>query len=445
MPNTPPLLVTGNVKSKLVPFRFEKDPSATFDAFRARGRFFEMLDVDRLTRLDRPSLISSLHGTIGRILFTIPGWVFTPESFPSEAELVRRYAAAFRSLLSTLPTSCRVVLFTHAGTVSHAQAWLDEFNMSGRSEIVSAPNAMNFTVWAEDAYCVCRDEADAETYLVEPASFTRSDDALIADRIAPKTDLESTQVQLYFQGGNVLIGDDFWFIGADYPIHSLDLGFIEPAAGESVAQAVARGYGSALDSRRRLIVLGSRVPVPAQVRRPITIQGEPWHEVLHFGNAAGTLQPLFHIDMFVSLAGKVDGERYTVLVGDPQLAADTLGEPLPDGAMVDVFNDIAIGLDELGFSVVRTPLPMAYDDDDSGNTRFWYFATGNNVLAQDNPRKVWIPSYGHGPWAKLAATDALNAQIWRQLGYDVEMLPDFHPFAANLGAAHCIKKYLMRT
>ena len=87
---------------------------------------------------------------------------------------------------------------------------------------------------------------------------------------------------------------------------------------------------------------------------------------------------------------------------------------------------------------------MAYDDDDSEKRRFWYLATGNNVLTQDNPRRVWIPSYGHGPWAKLAATDALNKQIWRQLGYQVEMLPDFHPFAANLGAAHCIKKYLAR-
>jgi hypothetical protein len=303
---------------------------------------------------------------------------------------------------------------------------------------------MRFTVWAEDAYCICRDEADAETYFVEPASFTRADDAFIADRIAPKTDLESTQVQLYFQGGNVLIGDDFWFIGADYPSHSLELGFIEPEEGESVAQAVARGYGAALDRKRRLIVIGSRVPVPAQTARPITVQGDQWHEVLHFGNAKGTLQPLFHIDMFISLAGKTDGQSYTVLVADPQLAADTLGEPLPDGAMADVFDDIAIGMEELGFKVIRTPLPMAYDDDDSEKARYWYFATGNNVLTQDHPRRVWIPSYGHGPWAKLAATDRLNKQIWERLGYQVEMLPDFHPFAANLGAAHCIKKYLAR-
>lgn len=444
MPDTPPLLVTGNVKSKLIPFRFEKEPSATPEAFRARGRFFDMLEDARLQRLEQPSLVSSLHGGIARILFTIPGWVFNPDASPSDAPLIRKYATVFRAMLSALPEGCRVVLFTHTAAVSSARAWLREFNLTSRSEIVSAPNSMNFTVWAEDAYCICRDQADDETYFVEPASFTRAQDAFIADRIAPRTDLESTQVRLYFQGGNVLIGDDFWFIGADYPSRSLDLGFIVPQQGESTAQAVARGYGSSLDHARRLIVVGSRVPVPAQLRRPITLDGEAWHEILHFGNANGTVQPVFHIDMFISLAGRTAGGAYTVLVGDPQLAADTLGEPLPDGAMQDVFDDIALGLQELGFNVVRTPLPMAYDDDDAGRTRYWYFATGNNVLTQDNPRKVWIPSYGHGPWAKLAATDAANRQIWEGLGYEVQMLPDFHPFAANLGAAHCIKKYLGR-
>ncbi len=444
MPDTPPLLVTGHVKSKLVPFRFEKDASATPDAFKARARFFDLLEEARLHRLEQPSLVSTLHGGLGRILFTIPGWVFTPDAFPSQAHLIRKYAAAFRHILATLPAGCRVILFTHTATILSAKAWLQEFALTARSEVIGAPNGMDFTVWAEDAYCVCLDQVDNETYFVEPASFNRAQDAFIADRIAPGTDLEATQVQLYFQGGNVLIGDDFWFIGADYPAHSLELGFIVPEQSESTAQAVARGYGSAMELARKLIVVGSRLPVPAMSKRPITLEGQAWQEVLHFGNANGTLQPLFHIDMFISLAGREGAGPYTVLVGDPQLAADTMNEPLPDGAMQDVFDDIARGLAEVGFNVVRNPLPMAYDDDDSDKLRYWYFATGNNVLTQDNPKKVWIPTYGHGPWSKLAATDAANQSIWQGLGYEVEMLPDFHPFAANLGAAHCIKKYLGR-
>ena len=443
MADTPPLLVSGSVKSKLVPFRFEKDPSATPEAFKARAQFFDMLEQTRRRRLDEPSLISSIHGGLGRILFTIPSWVFFPGESPGEAELIRKYAAAYRGILGSLPSSCRILLFTHLNAVQAARSWLTELNLTTRTEIVTAPNNMRFTVWAEDAYCICRD-SDNETFFVEPASFTRAEDAYIADRIAPRTDLESTQVQLYFQGGNVLIGDDFWFIGADYPTNSLNLGFIVPQPGETTAQAVTRAYGSLMDRQRRLIVVGSRVPVPSTVRRRFTLNGEVWQEVLYFGNARGTVQPLFHIDMFISLAGRDAGGNYTILVGSPEAAADLLGEPLAEGAMQDVFDDIANGLQALGFNVLRNPLPIAYDDDDAQRVRYWYFATGNNVLVQDNPKRVWIPTYGHGPWAKLAATDAENKRIWESLGYTVQMLPDFHPFAANLGAAHCIKKYLAR-
>lgn len=156
-------------------------------------------------------------------------------------------------------------------------------------------------------------------------------------------------------------------------------------------------------------------------------------------------RPLFHIDMFISLVGKNANGQYTVLVADPQLAADILNEPLPEGAMQEVFNDIAAQLTILGFNVIRNPIPMAYDDDDSEKTRYWYFATSNNVILQDTPKVVWIPTYGHGVWSSLAATDARNKEIWENLGYEVRQLADFHPFAANLGAAHCIKKYLART
>jgi hypothetical protein len=57
---------------------------------------------------------------------------------------------------------------------------------------------------------------------------------------------------------------------------------------------------------------------------------------------------------------------------------------------------------------------------------------------------VWLPTYGHGPWADLRAVDDQNKQIWRRLRFTVKELADFHPFAQNLGAVHCIKKYLDR-
>ena len=77
--------------------------------------------------------------------------------------------------------------------------------------------------------------------------------------------------------------------------------------------------------------------------------------------------------------------------------------------------------------------------------RSWYFATSNNALVHA-PRRA-----ADGLAADLrrtarrstcAATDERNAEIWEGLGFDVDALGDFHPFAINLGAVHCIKKYL---
>ena len=148
--------------------------------------------------------------------------------------------------------------------------------------------------------------------------------------------------------------------------------------------------------------------------------------------------------MFISLVGRDASGTYTVLVGDPRLAANILGTPLPDGAMQDVFDDIAEQLSLLDFNVIRNPLPLVYDDDDVARVRYWYFATSNNVIVQDSPKTVWLPTYGHGVWSSLSATDQRNKEIWEDLGYQVNLLADFHPFAANLGAAHCISKYIAR-
>jgi hypothetical protein len=94
---------------------------------------------------------------------------------------------------------------------------------------------------------------------------------------------------------------------------------------------------------------------------------------------------------------------------------------------------------------MRNPLPLVYMDDPAARERVWYFATANNALVQNGTTKdVWLPTYGYGNWAALEKTDAANEAVWNGLGFTVHKLTDFHPFAENLGAVHCIKKYLAR-
>jgi hypothetical protein len=247
-----------------------------------------------------------------------------------------------------------------------------------------------------------------------------------------------------------LVGDDFFFIGADYPANSLRYvgQVITPGPHESPAELVGRLYREYLDSGRRLLYVGATVPVPGEQTRPFKLNGQKWNEILYVGNANGTTQPIFHIDMFISLAGRGPDGKYRVLVGDPGMASVLLNQPKYPHAMQEVFDNIARTLKRNGFEVIRNPLPLAYVDDPGARERTWYFATSNNALVQwsNTPDStVFLPSYGHGNWASLSATDAANRKIWEKLGFKAVMLGDFHPFAENLGAVHCIKKYLARS
>jgi hypothetical protein len=382
----------------------------------------------------RPRLIATAEGAIARMLLTIPAYAVAAEPL----------SAIYRELLTELPASVGLVIMTHESTAGQIGRWLAESGRTDTAEVVEAPDHLQFSVWAEDGYVVVHDDDSGCTDFVEPFSFPRYGDSLVADFVANATDLDKTQAPLYFQGGNVLIGDDFFFIGADYPAESLRyLGTVlVPSAGESPAQLVHRLYGEYLDPVRKLVYLASTIPVPAEERRSIELDGAQWTEEVFVGNRAGTVQPIFHIDMFVALAG---GKR--VLVGDPRLAADLLEIPLQPHAMANVFDDIARSLSRLGFEVLRNPLPLVYMDDPAKRVRTWYFATSNNALvhapATGRPA-VFLPTYGHGHWESLAVTDRRNQEIWEGLGFDVRALGDFHPFAEELGALHCIKKYLAR-
>ncbi len=416
--------------------RGDIDPAA-LDA-QVRGRAVLRTSIPAGPR--HPRLVSSAHGALDRLLLTVPA--YAAGTVEGQTNPI---AAAYRDLIAALPDTVRYTVVTHDAVADEVAGW---FTGCSDPEIIAAPDHLHFSVWAEDGYVVARDAA-GETFLIEPFEFPRYGDGLIADFVSNATALSHTQAPLYFQGGNVLIGDDFFLIGADYPAKSL--GYLNrvliPAPGEAPADAIHRLYREHLDDQRSLHFVGSTVPVPTQTTRQIEIDGELWTEVLHLGNGQGTVQPLFHIDMFLTLAGRDAHGRYRIVVGDPGLAASVLGVPPWPHAMQEVFDNIAQQLRDLGFAVTRNPLPLVYVDDPVYRERQWYFATANNALVEVGDAghdRVWLPAYGFGAWEELSATDAANLDVWRGLGFEATLLADFHPFAANLGAVHCITKYLGR-
>lgn len=436
MVDIPPLKPRHYHKVDELVIRTSRDVSLAF--IEARALVEPIIEGLRGPRPARPTLVSSADGAIERLLLTIPAYAV---HFAVLAE-------AYRDLLHRLDAAVDVVALTHESVREEVADWLSD---PGRpdSTVIAAPDHLNFSVWAEDGYVVITDAAGADTYLLEPFSFPRYGDSLVADFVSNATDLASTQAPLYFQGGNVLTGDDFFLIGADYPARSrayISDGIVTPQPGETPAALVRRLYREYLDSQRDLVYVGATIPVPEERERRFRLDGQEWTELLYVGNEPGTAQPLFHIDMFITLAGRGADGRYRLLVGDPRLAAEILGEPVRPHAMAEVFDNIARTLQRGGFEVRRNALPLVYVDDEQTRLRLWYFATSNNALVATAPEPtVYLPTYGHGSWEALTATDDANRVVWEELGFRPVPLGDFHPFAENLGAVHCITKYLRRS
>ncbi len=393
------------------------------------------------TRPGSPSLVASADGAMARLLLTIP-------SYAVQGGSDNPYGVVYRDLLAKLPDQTELVILTHDAAADSVRGWLSAARRGAPAQVIATDDFLGFSVWAEDAYVVVDPDGGGIHAFVEPAAFPRYGDALIADQVSAAAGLGLYQAPLHLQGGNVLVGDDFFFVGIDYPLLTFEEGILTAPTRDGEDALLRDVYRRYLDAERTFVAVGTTLPVPAAAQRRFQLQGATWTEEIYAGNAPGTRQPIFHIDMFVSLAGRGADGRYRVLVGDPREAARLIGEPLQPHAMASVFDDIARDLARRGYDVTRTPLPLVYADDPGTRLRSWYFATSNNVLvhapAGERPT-VFIPTYAHGPFAEtLATTDRRNAEIWDGLGYDVVGLEDFHPFAINLGAAHCIKKYLAR-
>jgi hypothetical protein len=404
----------------------------------------------------RPRIVSSAHGSIDHVMI----W------YPNETGSLRPYRAVYGDLLRELPARTRVTMVVHPGSQADAE------ELAGAREgveIVTTPDFLAFSVWAEDA-CVVVEDLDASppvTYLVEPYEFPRTGDQIVADLVAQSSEpIQATQLPLMFQGGNILIGDTFVLIGRDYLDESVDRalatgsieGFPLGAPRAEQEKFVADLFRRTFDEEREVHFLESD-PTGRPGDSLVQIGGEVWLEQVTAG--LGARQPIFHIDMFVSLVGRErDGAPYRVLVGDPGAADELLGWEPVDHALQGEFDAVADQLAGLGFEVGRSPLPylpaavrrpgqVTLPDgsiQQIAGRRRWYHATSNNCLVQIDAsgREVWLPTYGHGGTAALQVTDTRHRELWQELGFGVHELGDFNAFAFNLGALHCIKKYLAR-
>ena len=426
--------------------------------------------------LESPSLVSSFAGSIDRILFCFPSWA------ASEPELVGGYT----SVIEALRVGTRFVVVHNASVGKVVERWFtDAGHPSENVELVPLPDFVAVTDWAEDAYVSLKDAADGSGYLMEPWSFGRYGDALIADAVEEHTDIRASSAPLIYQGGNCLVGDDFWLLGKDYFADTLtfladDRSPVTIPSGTQPAAFATELFSTYVDAGRRLIQIGTRKPIPIQDYVG-TRAGDDYYLDITSGGA-GTFQPIFHIDMLLTLVGPEREEgAFRVLVGSPTLADELLGTSSPFG-LAEVYDGIAKDLEGAGFAVVRNPLvhrstlgqtltlrelrQLSKEPDGAPlvpavaqltaagakdgtviTVRDWHHITWNNCLVEKSEkvgRHVYLPTFGYGDNADLATIDAAMRALWEDLGFTAHLLGDFNGFARRLGVVHCIKKYVTR-
>ncbi|MCB9763174.1 MAG: agmatine deiminase family protein [Alphaproteobacteria bacterium] len=280
------------------------------------------------------------------------------------------------------------------------------------------------SIWAQDAYCVLTD--GTQSTLLEPMTFTRGGDHFIAEQIAAHTDVRIDATRYHLEGGNMLTGDDFTLIGVDYLYENMTL------TGQSAAE-VTRGLQRQLGVEH-LIWLGFEDPLrfPMQVFQ-------------------GVRQPIFHIDMYITLGGKTASGRQRVFVGDTRLAKRLLDQdPVPD-VISDAFDRVAAFLANYNasgprFEVVRLPLDLWFDEPGAPRGTF---LTYNNCLVEvfGDTRRAFVPAYASVAPASLnrRRLDSAVVEIFEGQGFDVRLMHGaYEELCKRGGSMHCITKALAR-
>lgn len=363
-------------------------------------------------------LLASAGGAIRQVLLFVPA---------SEA---RQFAPIYSALIAQLPPDAQIALVAEAKALDAIARWPCD---PARFSVIEITDKA-ITAWARDPLLVA--QRDGAPVLLATPTLNRRDDLHAAQFAAARLGLPCETFGAMFEGGNVLVGQDCLLVGADSLI----------ALGEDGAARFAAALQAVEGWQRRVVVIDSGPQSPAEHVGKIRVGEDEWDEVLHYRSKQGTRQPVFHIDMFVTLAGPGADGRERVLVGDPALAASLLGTALHPRGPAALFDRVAHDLEREGFAVTRNPLPMIYMDEPDKRRRVWYYASANNVLLQRGAQGdvVWLPAYGHDLWPELAGTDGANAAIWESLGFEVRTIGQAQRLAENLGGLHCLTNVLQR-
>jgi hypothetical protein len=262
----------------------------------------------------------------------------------------------------------------------------------------------DFTNWVQDAFLVAANAAGVAELWASPHVRRRYggwDDA-VPKRLADHLGWTCQTLPCAIEAGNVLVDHQAVVVGGDVRAAAA------PAEWDAFRDKLAA-------HSRDVIICGAEAP-----------------------------QPLFHVDLYVALAGPHHTTgRPLALVSSARLARAILGQASTDSQLDDGLDAVALELTTRGYTVERLPLlPFTGELAPAGA---WYSYANCLVELFDDTRRVVLPAYGRGDSDPLDTLDAAARDTWSALGFDVRLARGEFAYLAQLGGSvRCRTKVLRR-
>lgn len=383
-----------------------------------------------LLRSSQFQTVSSCEGRIENILFTVPS--------DDDGSISAWDERHYRRLISLMGGQRTYTILCRPNHMADIRTWF-----AGMPDIqldFAYSPRFDYTIWAQDAYVALSNPA-GQSSLIEGVCFPRSDDMTIADDLSAQTPISAVQSYLYFQGGNVLTSKSQVLIGMDYVWKNITrFGLATQGDVEREFEAI---FG------RPVLTLGSDMG-----------SDDYLYQLFDDGIFSGYgMQPLFHIDMFVTPTGVVGGSgKEIALFGRPSATHQVLGQYTEasgvDGARIDSYFDAIEQLLSAHYDVHYLPICLTKGNLGLPRQEKYYWLTFNNVVHEEDlsgQRHVYMTTYsedadqfGTDPGLRQTLEDAA-AEVYEELGFTVHRMDGLEELAFGLGSIHCITKELRRS
>lgn len=439
-----------------------------------------------------PVLVSSAHGRIKTIVFHYPSMIKEKENdeIGGLHIIIRKLAASMKYIENI------IVVTNYASFTFEIEALLKR-EIGDKVHVckVMPYKCCNFSNWASDPYKAIfyKDNIDVphKLYLVEPdlIHIANGGDLHIIDYMLPhieehKSDphltldalKQKSGTGLRLDGGNMLVGDTFVLLGGD----------IEKENNDEISKALLKKMF--FGNKTSYYLKGE--PPKHYFNGDKTIFNTTIDKVKNIfatETFRGGSQPMYHIDLFITLGGRAGNGQYQLVVGQP-VPGFTIDELLgmPSDLRGIIYEQlykmeysISSVIKQLGsilnkeknipeFKIIRSPLPLTYhtiEEEDCSLTRKWYWATYNNCIVEidKDSKSVWLPSYLddysdyenpesdkkeiYGNWKNLEEHENEVRRVWKEeLGFkNITFIEaNFHMYIQKRGSLACLVNCIER-